>query len=458
MQNKILRKGLVLGIIVMFVGMASTPGINAINIVRNNGLQEIVDSYVIGKNKVLLEKNNFQTSLKNIDSDVISMINTINYSLLFGYLQKIVSFGTRFVGSENCRRAAEYINEEFQRLGLYSYIDKWKYPFFKSHNIIGTYKGTDPTSDAVFVLTAHLDTAKHTVGANDDGSGVAALLTIANIISKYQFNHTIKFVIVSGEEVGLWGSFDYAKKAYQNNENIIANLNVDSIGNTTVGNIIGAYTPDRSIWLYSYTNEVNQRYEKYIDLKVQSCPNGPTDSQSFVDYGFDAISFTQSNFIDYPFHTPEDTLEKIVYPYFENVTKLVLALTAEVANRKIELQVRITAPKEGFIYLFDLPIVKLPGFNIVFTPVRGMTYLIGRSIAKIDISTEEDIILVIYNFDGNIDHNFMKTKPPYKWRLKKPFYYMGFRLRGKHTFGVHVFTSTGKAAYDEMNFYALTPI
>ena len=254
------------------------------------------------------------------------------------------------------------------------------------------------------------------------------------------------------------GGIDYVKKAYRTNENIIANLNADAIGNTTFGNIVEASIPDRSHWLYYYTNEINQKYENYIDLKVQKTTNYyTTDSQAFIDFGYDAITFIQPNFPEYPYHTSEDTLDKIVYPYYENVTQLILALTVELAKKEIDLQVRFDTPMEGYVYLFNNPMLKLPGFNIIRIGLRGMTYLIGRSIANINITTKEDIITVTYSIDGNTDYFAIFTEPPYDWKIRKPSYSI-FRLKGKHKLGVHVYTSTGKTAYDEMDFFALTPI
>ena len=400
---------------------------------------------------------NSQIKNSSFNPDIITMINKINQSILSGYLEKIVSFGIRFVGTENCRKASEYLNEEFQNLGLDSYIDSWRYPKYKCQNVIATLNGTDPTSDAVIVLTAHLDTTKNSVGANDDGSGVAVILTIANITSKYHFNHTIKFVIFSGEERGCYGSFDYAKKAYNRNENIISNINLDSIGNSTCGNIVQARVSKRSFQLYYYFKEITEKFGNFINMQVQLTANTLIDSQPFIDYGYDAISLVQPKFLEYPFHTPQDTLDKINYPYFENVTKVILATVVELAEKEIDVQVRFVTPKEGYIYLFNIPILRLPGFNIYNTGLRGMTYLIGRSIARVNITTEEEIVDVIFSIDGNANFEGMKTKPPYEFKIKKSRMQL-FRLRGKHKLGVYVCTSSGKTAYDEMDFYALKPI
>ena len=86
-----------------------------------------------------------------------------------------------------------------------------------------------------------------------------------------------------------------------------------------------------------------------------------------------------------------------------------------------------------------------------------MTYLVGRSIARINITTDEEINNVIFSIDGNTDFEGMFIDPPYEYTIKKPAIQL-FRLRGKHKLGVYVCTEKGKTAYDEMDFYAITPI
>lgn len=106
-------------------------------------------------------------------------------------------------------------------------------------NVIATLKGSDPADNRVIVMTAHLDSraardidnTSFAPGANDDASGIAAMLEIARIMSKRPFPATIVFMAVSGEEHGLLGAKHMAKKAKEENWNIIALLNNDMIGN-----------------------------------------------------------------------------------------------------------------------------------------------------------------------------------------------------------------------------------
>jgi hypothetical protein len=110
----------------------------------------------------------------------------------------------------------------------------------KLKNVIATLKGTDPSDDRIIVIIAHLDSratldndnTSFAPGANDDGSGVAAILELIRIMSPEKFNATVVFMVVSGEEHGLYGSKHMAEKAKEEGWNIVAVLNNDMIGNS----------------------------------------------------------------------------------------------------------------------------------------------------------------------------------------------------------------------------------
>jgi len=392
----------------------------------------------------------------SVNADIVDMINQVNESLISYYLEKLVEFGTRFTGSESCSRAAEYIYDEFNKLGLDVYIDPWRYPLHKCLNVVATLNGTDSSSDAIFVLCAHYDTIGDSPGANDDGSGIAAMLSIANISSKHSFNHTIRFIATSGEEVGLYGSNDCARKSYIRDENIVAVLNIDTIGNTTKKgeNVVYLLKPDRSEWISSIIKDLSQTYMQYIDLLVLPVGNRGNDHKSFLNYGYDAVQFVQLARGNYPLHTPQDTIEKINYIYLIKVTKLILVTTVELANKPIDVQVRIVTPKEGYLYLFDRPIFRQPKINIFGKNARGMTYVLGRTTARVNITTKEEINSVSFCIDGISSFSGFLQEPPYEWKIKISSKI--FPLMGKHKLGVYVSTSSGKTAYDEMDIFVCT--
>ena len=110
----------------------------------------------------------------------------------------------------------------------------------KLKNVVATLKGTDPNDDRIILISAHLDSRaaadndnkNFAPGANDDASGVAAILELVRIMSPGKFSATIKFMTVSGEEHGLYGAKFMAAKAKQEKWNLIAMLNNDMIGNS----------------------------------------------------------------------------------------------------------------------------------------------------------------------------------------------------------------------------------
>ena len=105
-------------------------------------------------------------------------------------------------------------------------------------NVVATLKGTDPADTRIFIISGHLDNMRTSPtdsigdapGADDDGSGTAAVMECARIMSKRSFPATIIFVAVSGEEQGLLGSTFMSEKAKRESWNIEAVLNNDIMG------------------------------------------------------------------------------------------------------------------------------------------------------------------------------------------------------------------------------------
>ena len=409
-----------------------------------------------GTTKNLRSINNIDLPKQDISTDIIDMITKVNKSLISYYLESLVSFGVRYTGSENSKKAADFIFNEFQNLGLNACIDPWRYIGYKSQNVIATLNGTDPSSDAVIIVCAHYDTTINSPGANDDGSGIAAMLAIANITSKYSFNHTICFIATSGEEIGLYGSRNFAQKCYERNENIFAVLNIDTIGNTTEEGkeIVYLLKPERSERIKSTIEETCQIYKEYIGLSAVSICDRGNDHKSFLNFGFDAIQFVQLSRGDYPYHTPEDTIEKINYDYLVNVTKLILATTARLTDKSIDVQVRIVTPKEGYVYLFNRPIFYLSKLNIG-KKTRDLTYIIGRAKITINITTKEEINSVAFCIDGHSPFPGFLQEPPYEWIIQISSGKI-FPITGKHLLSVYVVTDSGKIAYDEMDIFTIT--
>jgi hypothetical protein len=388
------------------------------------------------------------------DNTIIEMINNVNESTILKYHDALMGFGARHTGSNNCTLAGEYIYNSFDILGLDVAYHDWSFRGYQCRNIVATLPGKNPDSTAVFVISAHYDCSEGSVGANDDGSGVAGMLAIAEIMRCYSFNHTIQFIAFSGEEVGTYGSFTYARDAYHRGDNIIAVINVDMIGYAVTpqgGNLISFLHPKRSTWVFDFAETVNNKYYEFFELLVESKPNHRgADHQAFVDFGFDGVWVVHHDI--YPWcNTPQDTPDRLNWSYLVKATKFIIALMGEISNRPIDLQVIITAPLEGYLYVFGFPIFQLGFQRMWYSGIRGITILLGSAVAKLQVISEEEIDHVIFCLDN--EFLFWDSDPPYEWKIFGLNFPMAF---GRHDLRVFAYSKSGKVAYDEMDLFMLT--
>jgi hypothetical protein len=181
-------------------------------------------------------------------------------------IRKLVSFGTRntLSAQDNPTRgigaARDWLYGEFQKISATSggrmKVEKQtfeqapgKYPRIARPtvitNVVATLSGTQPASaNRLYVVSGHYDSMCTSPtnnecdapGANDDASGTAAVLEMARVMAKYEFDATIIFMAVAGEEQGLVGSTYFAEEAKQKNWNIEAMFTNDIVGNTLGGN------------------------------------------------------------------------------------------------------------------------------------------------------------------------------------------------------------------------------
>ena len=253
------------------------------------------------------------------DPEIKKMVAEVSATNMENTVRKLVSFGTRHTLSDtksNSRgigAAQRWVKSEFDKYAknskgrLTAEID---YFTIKADgrriavdsqlgNVMATLKGTDPTDNRVLIISGHLDSRASDVmnstidapGANDDGSGVAAVMEISRIMSQREFPFTIIFVTVVGEEQGLYGAKHLAEKAKAENWNIIAMLNNDMIGNS-LSNGTGL-RDNMNVRVFS---EAIPYLETEAEAKVRKSTNRENDSPSRLLARY--IKTTTSQYID----------------------------------------------------------------------------------------------------------------------------------------------------------------
>lgn len=201
------------------------------------------------------------------DPEIARIVSEIEARNIERTIRTLVSFGTRNTLSaqgdpkRGIGAARDWLYDEFSKVAQASggrmTVEKqtFEQPVDKRFprilkptvltNVVATLKGTQPESvNRTYVVSGHYDSmctsptdaVCDAPGANDDASGVAAALEMARVMSKGNFEATIIFMAVAGEEQGLVGSTYFAEQAKQKNMDIEAMFTNDIIGSSLGGN------------------------------------------------------------------------------------------------------------------------------------------------------------------------------------------------------------------------------
>jgi hypothetical protein len=191
------------------------------------------------------------------DAKLRAIVAPVSAARLKSYDEKLVSFGTRHTLSSQTDpkrgigAALNWVEAELNRdsdaCGGCLVVGRTSDVFTGERlpgptriiDVFAVQRGTERPNDVV-IITGHIDSRVTDVmnanafepGANDDGSGVSAVLEAARVLSKHKFPGTIVYAALSGEEQGLYGSKVLAAYAKDQGWNVVADFNNDIIGNS----------------------------------------------------------------------------------------------------------------------------------------------------------------------------------------------------------------------------------
>lgn len=227
-----------------------------------------------------------------------------------------------------------------------------------AENVIGFIEGTDKKEE-VIIITAHYDHLGKIgdeifYGADDDGSGTAAILEIGQAFMEAAKNgqrprRSIIIMPVSGEEKGLLGSQYYTLHPTVKLENIVADLNIDMIGRRDEKykdnpNYVYAIGSDKlSKELKVINEDCNNKHDQLILDYMYDDPNDPnkyyyrSDHYNFAKNNIPVIFYFNGVHEDY--HKSTDTFDKIEFDKMEKITRLVFYTAWELANREERLKI-----------------------------------------------------------------------------------------------------------------------
>jgi len=266
--------------------------------------------------------------------ELSELLSQVNESHLRTYVDDIQGFGPHPTGSQASIALRDYLFDRFSAMNLSVRFDPWQEKQRSGDNIVATLEGT-AVHDTAVILCAHYDSLAISPGAEDDGSGVASVLMVADIMRQYSFNTTVLFVLFSGEEQGLLGSRSYALNTSAHRQDILGVLALDKVGYAVTseeGESLQHHSNPSSAWMVTLSTSVASRYPDEIGLHVISLPEDPeSDHRSFTEQGYAGTDFVRN--ASNPFyHTSEDLAEHMNFSYLTKVCKLALGTVVLMAS------------------------------------------------------------------------------------------------------------------------------
>jgi hypothetical protein len=218
-------------------------------------------------------------------------------------------------------------------------------------------------SPEIIVVGGHYDSVLGCPGANDNATGVAAVLEMARLLTGMSLPRTVRLVAFVNEEAPFFGtdamgSWVYARRARARGERIVAMLSLETIGYYTdaadsqqypapfhlfyprVGNFIG-FVGDLASWRLVRRSLAAFRRHTAFPSEGTAAPRwlrdiGRSDHWAFWQEGYPGVMITDTAPFRYaPYHTPSDTPEQIDYAHLARVVAGLARVVAELAGRAV---------------------------------------------------------------------------------------------------------------------------
>jgi hypothetical protein len=256
----------------------------------------------------------------------------------------VTQFATK-IGERNAvrklaalNRAADYIQQRWNAAGQKAQIAEFTSRGVKCRNIWCQRKGTRKPEEIV-LIGAHYDSAIGSPAANDNGSGIAALLCLGKEFAEFEPERTLKFVAFTNEEQPYFqrndmGSYVHAAGCRKRKDNIVAMLSLETIGyysdrpgSQSYPATLRPYFPTTGNFIAFVGNTESEKLVKQVTGSFRQHAKFPSegaalpaglpgvgwsDHWSFWQFGYPAAMVTDTALFRYPhYHKATDTPDKI---------------------------------------------------------------------------------------------------------------------------------------------------
>ena len=278
-------------------------------------------------------------------------------------LRKTVIALAHEIGSRSYRepdalgRASGYIKGMFEEQGYDVYSQIFRVGGQAYENISAEVRGI---SGRTVIVGAHYDSVSGTPGADDNASGVAAVLELSGLLRQASFGNTVRFVAFTLEEPTFFrtqymGSHVYARSLREKGEDVIGMICLEMIGFFTDRPRSQYFPVSLMRWFYPHTgnfismvsdlrskgflSRVLAGFRKGTSLSVEHVSTLPivpgidfSDHRSFWQFGYDAVMITDTSFYRNPnYHGESDTYDTLDYVKMAEVVRGLESAIREIA-------------------------------------------------------------------------------------------------------------------------------
>ncbi len=295
----------------------------------------------------ILESTYLESSIVNATDLAREVYDEVSESSYLYFIKKLTENGSRVAGSLENQLACNWLVSELGNVSG-GVIDVELYG--SSNYVIGKLAGTSGDSGPCVMIGGHFDSVAEASGANDDGSGVAATLELARVLSQYSWPIDIYFCFWNAEEIGYLGSVESATMFVEEERDILVYYNIDMIlvpsQNTPEDYKIGMHYLNGTGGIYhdaQYWAEITDVISSNFDAPFirpipanqfeSPSPAWPqSDHYSFDEAGYKSVLWVvESGFDeDTAYHRPTDEWSNEMYNY-TLATKTVATLGASIA-------------------------------------------------------------------------------------------------------------------------------
>ncbi|MBD3348305.1 MAG: M20/M25/M40 family metallo-hydrolase [Candidatus Eisenbacteria bacterium] len=278
------------------------------------------------------------------ESLIAALVESTSLANVTATVERLQAFGTRYVSTDSCDAAGLWIRDRFLEYGFSDVrLDTFRTWTWQdsvdAFNVLAYKPGSVSPSEHV-ILGGHYDSVTTqnfddpnapAPGAEDNATGVAAVLEAARVLSDVGTERSIIFACWSAEEEGLWGSRAFVADAVEESTDVVLYLNMDAIGYLAPPVPDGFMMADTcALAVAGWMCDVALEHTGYeFDPVVQ--PLGASDHNSFWEAGYNVVD-SQVEPTSHYMHTPDDVIENTSPEFATAVAAVNVVAAAAVAG------------------------------------------------------------------------------------------------------------------------------